>query len=58
MSQVYRCDRCKTVFEEDKYPRYILHTQYDRFGTEWQKDLCPSCQQELERWFNVQSETN
>ncbi len=59
MSQVFKCDRCGTIFNKNNYPKYIFFLQFDINGTEWDVDICDNCQKEFKEWFNnVQSKTN
>lgn len=59
MSRVYKCDRCGTLFENyDHKFNYVLIKYLPNEEKCEEYDLCPQCQQELERWFNVQSKTN
>ena len=59
MSNAYKCDRCGLLFAYRErsldcvlVKSLIARDQYIEY------DLCPHCQMELERWFNVQSEKN
>ena len=60
MAQAYKCDRCKTLYAFNDYDTECILTKYSLGRNKYiQYDLCPTCQRELERWFNnVQSKTN
>ena len=53
MSEVNKCDRCGTLYEYD-YNFYIgKHNIYKDCHpySDYQIDLCPDCQTELEKWI-------
>jgi len=59
MSQVFKCDRCGTIFNKNSYPKYIFFHQFSIDGVKWSMDICDNCQKEFREWFeNVQSEEN
>ena len=59
MSQVFKCDRCGTIFDKNDYPKFIFFRQYTIDRIKWDMDICDRCQKELKEWFdNVQSEEN
>lgn len=59
MSQAFKCDRCGRLFHSREYAINCVLTRYDIARDTYNDyDLCPQCQLELERWFNVQSKTN
>lgn len=56
MSQVFKCDRCGTIFKKNDYPTYIFFHQFSIDGIKWNVDICDGCQKEFKEWFdNVQS---
>ncbi len=56
MSQVFKCDRCGTIFKKNNYPKYTLFHQYSIDGVKLDIDICDNCQKEFKEWFdNVQS---
>lgn len=57
MSQVFKCDRCGTIFNKNDYPKYIFFHQFSIDGIKWSVDICDNCQKEFGEWYdNVQSE--
>ena len=60
MSRAYKCDRCNILFQNyDRDFNYVLIKYFFDEDRCQEYDLCPQCQQELERWFNnVQSKTD
>ena len=46
-----KCDRCGTLYERDYTPDIRINKYTHPYGDEW-IDLCPKCQQMLEKWLN------
>lgn len=44
---IYRCDRCKDVFEKE--PKFFKYS--DRYNDEKSYDLCPFCDMQLRMWL-------
>lgn len=52
IANMYYCDRCgklydKKDFKDDDIMGIVSYAD----GTETMKDLCPECEDDLERWF-------
>ena len=56
MSSAYKCDRCGKLFPIRKLSFSCVLMKLDKTRLIYSEyDLCPQCQNELERWFhNVQ----
>lgn len=39
MSQVFKCDRCGTIFKKNDYPTYIFFHQFNINGVKWNVDM-------------------
>lgn len=44
---IYRCDRCKDVFEKE--PKIFKY--YGQYNEEKSYDLCPDCDLQLRMWL-------
>lgn len=58
MSQAYKCDRCEALYERNyelyRFKHYICLDNHPL--TDTVVDLCPRCQEELEKWLEERKE--
>ncbi len=51
MANAYKCDRCGKLFERDRRPSLTIQQQYSYCFGNTTYDLCPSCQEKLEKFI-------